>query len=198
MKGKKGIFPIILMLLLAGCAGESPAPETDSPAAVTALEKTEDKEAGKDAGVPEAQNMARGTVVRTVDGDTYVLNIDGRETKVRLIGVDTPESAAPSSYYKDNTEEGRMVSDIVKDRITEGSVLYVETDVQETDRYGRLLAYLYFEDGTMVQEWLLGSGYANTATYPPNVKYAERFAELAHKAAESGAGLWDGYFEEEE
>lgn len=138
-----------------------------------------------------------GTVVRVVDGDTYVLNIDGEETKVRLIGVDTPESVAPSDYRKDNTEEGKEVSDIVKDKITAGTTLYVEYDVSPTDKYGRHLAYLYFEDGTMVQDWLLNNGYANIATYPPNVKYVDHFKELAHKAYENKVGLWNGFFEYE-
>ena len=54
-----------------------------------------------------------------------------------------------------------------------------------------------FEDGTMVQDWLLENGYANTATYPPNVKHADHFAELAHTAAEQKVGLWNGFFEEQ-
>lgn len=75
--------------------------------------------------------------------------------------------------------------------------VYVEYDVSPTDKYGRTLAYVYFEDGTMVQDWLLENGYANTATYPPNVKYADHFAELAHMAAEQKVGLWNGFFEEQ-
>lgn len=139
-----------------------------------------------------------GTVVRVIDGDTYIILINNTETKVRLIGVDTPESAAPESYRKDNTEEGGEVSEIVKDKIREDDILYIEYDVQKTDNYGRTLAYLYFPDGTMIQEWLLENGYANIATYPPNVKYADRFKELAQTAAENKTGLWNGFFESEE
>lgn len=136
-------------------------------------------------------------VVRVVDGDTYILDIEGTETKVRLIGVDTPESVAPESYRKENTHEGMTVSDIVKDKLVKDTLLYLEYDVSLTDKYGRTLAYVYFEDGTMVQDWLLKEGLANVATYPPNVKYAEHFAELAHKAAESKTGLWDSFFTED-
>lgn len=139
-----------------------------------------------------------GVVMRVVDGDTYVLLINNTETKVRLIGIDTPESVAPESYRKDNTAEGKEISEIVKDKIREDDILYIEYDVQKTDNYGRTLAYLYFPDGIMVQEWLLENGYANIATYPPNVKYTDRFKETAQAASENKAGLWNGFFESEE
>ena len=146
---------------------------------------------------PETLNgRTTAKAIRVVDGDTYILDIDGVETRVRLIGVDTPESVAPSTYRKDNTEEGKTVSEIVKDKIKAGDTLYIEYDVGKTDKYDRTLAYVYFEDGTMVQDWLLKNGYANVATYPPNVKYADHFVELAHTAAENKVGLWNGFFEE--
>lgn len=137
-----------------------------------------------------------GTLVRVVDGDTYVIDTGGEERKIRLIGVDTPESVAPADYRKENTAEGKEISDIVKDKIIEGDILYIEYDIQETDRYGRTLAYLYFPDGTMIQEWLLSNGYANAVTYPPNVKYSEHFSVLAHTAMENNIGLWNEFFEE--
>lgn len=143
-----------------------------------------------------------GTVIRVVDGDTFCVDIESvkgdeeKGTKIRIIGVDTPESVAPSTYYKDNTKEGATVKDIVKSEIKEGDTLLIEYDVQKNDKYGRTLAYLYFPDGTMVEEWLLNNGYANVATYPPNVKYADHFQELAHKAAVNKIGLWNGFFEE--
>ena len=133
----------------------------------------------------------KGTVVRIVDGDTYVLSINGEETKVRLIGVDTPESVAPESYYKENSEEGAKVSEIVKEYIKEGDTLYIEYDVGRTDTYGRTLAYLYFESGVMVQEWLLTNGYAQVMTIQPNSKYADRFAEVEQQAMNNGIGLWN-------
>lgn len=148
------------------------------------------------ASVSQSKETVKGTVVRVVDGDTYVLNIDGTEKKVRLIGVDTPESVAPADYSKENTEEGKEVSDIVKEKIQVGDILSVEYDVSQTDNYGRTLAYLYFEDGTMVQEWLLKNGYAQCMTVQPNSKYAEHFAEIQHEAAENKVGLWNGFFEE--
>lgn len=141
--------------------------------------------------------LTKGEVVRVKDGDTYVLIIGGEETTVRLIGVDTPESVAPDEYSKENTSEGRTISEIVKQKIQAGDTLYVEYDVLSTDKYGRTLAYLYFEDSTMVQEWLLENGYAQVMTVQPNCKYAEEFAALQHTAAENKVGLWAGIFESE-
>ena len=138
------------------------------------------------------------TVIRVIDGDTFLLDFEGEEQRVRLIGVDTPESVAPANYSKANTSEGKEVSEIVKDKIREGDRLYYEYDVEKTDKYGRTLAYLYFDDETMIEDWLIENGYANVATYPPNVKYSEHFAELAHEAAENGVGLWNGFFTESE
>ena len=135
------------------------------------------------------------TFVRAKDGDTYVVTYNGEDITVRLIGVDTPESVAPSTYSKENTEEGKEVSDIVKDTIMKNDKLYLEFDVSPTDKYGRTLAYVYFEDGTMVQNWLLSKGYARTMTIPPNVKYADHFTEVQSIAAENKVGLWNGFFE---
>lgn len=117
-------------------------------------------------------------IVRVVDGDTYILNINGEDTRVRLIGVDTPESVAPDNYHKENTDEGRLVSEIVKEKMAAIEFLYIEYDVGRTDKYGRTLAYLYFPDGTMVQDWLLENGYADAAAYAPNTKYAEHFGSI--------------------
>lgn len=144
-----------------------------------------------------------GKIVRVVDGDTYCIDLEDvkgdeeKGTKVRIIGVDTPESVAPSTYRKDNTEEGKTVSDVVKDKLKEGDTVLVEYDVQKTDKYGRTLAYVYFSSGVMVEDWLLSEGLANVATYPPNVKYADHFQELAHKAWENKTGLWEDFFTEE-
>lgn len=160
---------------------------------------------GFDESAMNAINNAdtSGKIVRVVDGDTYCIdleNVRGDEekgTKVRLIGVDTPESVAPDTYRKDNTEEGKTVSDIVRDKLKAGDTVLIEYDVQKEDKYGRTLAYVYMSNGTMVEEWLLSEGLANTATYPPNVKYSDHFQELAHNAWENEVGLWKDFFSEE-
>lgn len=114
------------------------------------------------------------TVLRVVDGDTFVVNYNGVEEYVRLIGVDTPESVHPDNTK--NTDAGFAASEFTKAYLT-GKEIELEFDVQQRDQYGRLLAYAYF-DGEMFNEKLLRTGYANMATYPPNVKYVNRFTEI--------------------
>lgn len=116
-------------------------------------------------------------VVRVVDGDTIVVNYNGTEEKVRLIGVDTPESVHPDSSK--NTEEGVAASDYTKQHL-EGKQVELEFDVQERDQYGRLLAYVYV-DGVMYNKTLLEDGVADLATYPPNVKYVDDFTAIVEK-----------------
>lgn len=129
------------------------------------------------------------TLKRVVDGDTYIVDIDGKETKIRLIGVDTPESVAPEGY-KENTESGKLISSIVKDYLKEGDKLIIEYDIGRTDTYGRTLAYLYLPSGTMIQEWLLQNGYAQVMTIQPNSKYADIFIEIEKQAMENKLGIW--------
>ena len=135
-------------------------------------------------------------IVRVVDGDTMIADINGEEIRVRLIGVDTPESVAPEISGKENTEEGTDVSDYVKS-LLDGKKIFLEYDVSRTDQYGRTLAYVYLDDSTtMLQEILLSEGMAMVETYQPNVKYADYFYKLQKKARKEGKGFWgNGYYE---
>ena len=114
------------------------------------------------------------TVTRVIDGDTIEVDYNGTIEKVRLIGVDTPESVHPDSSK--NTEEGILASDYTKARL-EGKRVELEFDVQQRDQYGRLLAYVWV-DGVMYNKTLLEEGVANLATYPPNVKYVDEFTAI--------------------
>jgi len=149
-----------------------------------------DKEVGwdkvtKTATINDKTETAK--VTRVVDGDTLVVNYKGAEEKVRLIGVDTPESVHPD--VSRNVEEGITASNFTKDKL-EGKEVVLEFDVQERDQYGRLLAYVYI-DGIMFNKTLLEEGYAQVATYPPNVKYVEEFTEIQRTARENNKGLWN-------
>lgn len=126
-------------------------------------------------------SLTEAHVERVVDGDTLVVSYNDNEYKIRLIGVDTPESVASESYLestgKENTQEGVDASNYTKSLVEDKDV-YLEFDISSEDKYGRLLAYVYLEDGQMLQEILLADGYANLATYPPNVKYVEHFTKI--------------------
>ncbi len=123
-------------------------------------------------------------VVRVIDGDTF--EIEGGK-KVRLIGVDTPESVHPDAAR--NTEFGKKAAEFTKKTI-EGKKVLLFKDVSETDKYGRLLRYVYLEDGTFFNELLVREGYAMVSTYPPDVKFADLFLEAQQYARENNKGLW--------
>lgn len=143
----------------------------------------------QDSGVSfeDAELHGLYSVVRVVDGDTIVVDLDGTETKVRLIGVDTPESVHPDAAR--NTDEGKIAAEWTTELLTDRRV-YLEYDTDRTDDYGRTLAYVWLEDGSMVQDRLLESGMATVMTVPPNRKYAVHFTFLENAARENGIGLW--------
>lgn len=126
-------------------------------------------------------------VISVTDGDTLKIDYNGEEKKVRLIGVDTPESVSPNK--EKNNNYGKEASNYTKSRL-EGKIISIEFDVQETDKYGRFLAYVYLEDGTMYNKELLEKGYAQVATYPPNVKYVEEFENIQKEARGNNIGFW--------
>lgn len=128
-------------------------------------------------------------VVRTVDGDTIILNIDGKEKTIRLIGVDAPESVHPDRSR--NTEDGKIASDWMSEYLS-GKQVYLEYDIETVDDYGRTLAYVYLDDGsTMVQDELLRAGYATVMTIRPNTKYEYHFMQLESAAQANKQGIWN-------
>lgn len=126
-------------------------------------------------------------VTRVVDGDTVEVTMpDGKTEDVRLIGVDTPETVHPT---KGEQPYGREASNFTKEHLA-GQTVFLETDVEERDRYGRLLAYIYLPNGIMYNAVLVDEGYAQMATFPPNVRYVEVFKALQASAREGRRGLW--------
>ncbi len=139
------------------------------------------------AAVASQGDPATVQVVRVIDGDTIqVCCVFGDRVKVRYIGVDTPETYHPmrgvEPYGKKAAEANR--------KLVDGKTVRLQFDVQQLDRYGRTLAYVYLEDGTFVNAWLVENGYAMVMTVPPNVRYQELFLNLQREAREAGRGLW--------
>jgi micrococcal nuclease len=122
------------------------------------------------------------TVARIVDGDTLVCREGGE--RIRLLLVDAPELS--------QGEHGRFASDALADLLPLGTAARVERDVQERDRYRRVLAYLYDEDGRMVNEELARLGVVTVSVYPPNVRHVERIRSAVADARTAGRGLWSG------
>jgi len=134
------------------------------------------------------------TVISVTDGDTIRVRLEsGKEETVRLIGVDTPESTREAEPF------GREAAAFTRQRL-DGKTVFLETDVSERDRFGRLLAYIWLEQpendkeatvrANMFNAELLLQGYAQVMTITPNVKYADRFLKFEQEARAAGKGLW--------
>jgi micrococcal nuclease len=150
-------------------------------ALVTALAVARGQSAS--AGKPDAVR-----IVRVVDGDTVVARLAGGDEKVRLIGIDTPETVDPRKPVQCF---GKEASDRTKALLPPGTAIRLERDVEARDRYGRLLAYVYrVSDGTFVNLALAEEGYAQPLTIPPNVAYTARFSAAAAAARAAHRGLW--------
>ncbi|ADC89858.1 nuclease (SNase domain protein) [Thermocrinis albus DSM 14484] len=151
---------------------------------------------------PQTERKGEPCVVeRVLDGDTFVCKLqNGQEEKVRLIGVDTPESSANQKAHRDAERSGRSLEEIIsmgkeakaftQSILKKGTTVYLETDVQKRDKYGRLLAYVWLEDGRMLNKVLVEEGYAQVYTVPPNVKYQDILLAAQRKAVQQKKGMW--------
>ena len=138
---------------------------------------------------PTATTVPGAAVVEfVVDGDTVDVVIDGEEERVRLIGIDTPESRVengPPECF------GPEASTFTAELLPAGTDVRLERDVVGRDDYGRLLAYVYrLDDGVFVNEAIVRQGYATPLSIEPNVTFADRFVVAASAAESEGLGLW--------
>jgi len=115
-------------------------------------------------------------VTRVIDGDT--IEIEGGY-RVRYIGIDTPEKGEP--YYWEALKANQ--------ELVEGKRIRLEGDVEDRDKYGRLLRYVWV-DGTMVNAELVRLGYAYSYSLPPDLKYQAHLLQLEREAREHRLGLW--------
>lgn len=171
----KRLLPCLLLaalMLLSGCS-----------ALDFLLDSTPDT-VTESGGVSDSGELYQ--VLRVVDGDTIEIDYHGDKEKVRLIGVDTPESVHPDA--EKNTDYGKIAAEFTKEQL-EGQLVALEFDVEPRDKYGRLLAYVYL-DGEMFNSTLLLQGHAMVATFPPNVKYVDLFVSQQQAAREAAVGLW--------
>ena len=105
---------------------------------------------------------------------------------MRYIGIDSPETQDPTIGVECyGHEASNRNAELVQARI-----VHLERDVSETDRSGRLLRYVWLNDGRMVNELLVKEGYAQVATIPPDVRYVDKFLEAQQEAKAQRLGLW--------
>jgi micrococcal nuclease len=125
------------------------------------------------------------TIARVVDGDTVVLS--GGE-RVRFIGIDTPETVDPN---RPDGCFGEEASARTKELLPPGTKVWLEFDVDHTDRYGRTLAYVHrVKDDLFVNLDLARGGYAQQLTVPPNVTYVDEIRDAVDEARTTKRGLW--------
>lgn len=129
-------------------------------------------------------------VTKVIDGDTFEFKSENQLFKVRLIGIDTPETVDPrrpvGCFGKNASNETK--------RLIEGKEVILTKDISETDKYNRLLRYVFLPlsggENLFINDYLIRQGFANASSYPPDVKYNERFSQAEKEARDNLRGLW--------
>jgi len=137
---------------------------------------------------PVATTSNLVAVMRVVDGDTIDIAQGEQVVRVRLIGINTPETVDPRRPVECFGKEASLHAQAV----LEGQWVRIEGDEgQDTyDKYGRLLAYVYLSDGTLFNKQMIADGYAYEYTYRLPYKFQKVFKEAERSAREEGKGLW--------
>jgi len=137
------------------------------------------------SSIAVSPGMVAARVVTVVDGDTIVVSIGDEEYKVRYIGINCPETVHPQKVVECMGPEAAEANK----KLVDGKHIYLEKDMSETDKYGRLLRYVWVGD-VLINAELVRLGYAQASTYPPDVKYQDLFLESQQEARNAGRGLW--------
>ncbi len=175
------------LFILAGLGlvwlGLKPASITTFPSPTPVVESIPQATSSAVVGVAGEQ----GFVSKVIDGDT--IELENGQT-VRLIGIDTPETVDPRRPVGCFGKEASVESK----RLMVDKWVILQKDVSETDKYGRLLRYVYLslEDGQtlFVNDYLVREGFAKVLTYPPDVKFSDQFRQAEAEARENNKGLW--------
>lgn len=138
---------------------------------------------------PASENTITPTIYREKAKVSYVLDGDTVEItdkkRVRLIGINTPERKTGNKNGQCFSEKAAKITR----SLLENQTIEMEKDVSETDKYGRLLRYIYLDD-ILINEFLLSAGFARLETIPPDVKYYQLFLEAEKEARSNARGLW--------
>ncbi len=174
------LFVVMLILVLLSSCSVSTVRETD-PSTIQRIIQ--------DYPELKQQPYSIERVKRVVDGDTFVTESGDR---IRLIGVNTPESVKPNTPVEFFAKEASQYTKVQ----LSGQTVALFADVEDEDRYRRKLRYVFLleegssEEITMYNEQLLAEGYAGTMTIPPNVMYADYFVQIEAEARQLNKGLW--------
>ena len=177
----------VLAVALAACGASGPAnPATPGASGAPGSSATASV---TDAGLRPIGKTETARVVRVVDGDTLIIDRGQGHERLRYIGIDAPESVKPDTPVQFMGKEASATNAA----LVEGATVVLEKDVSETDRFGRLLRYVWLRDGEawlFVDLELVRQGYAQVATFPPDVRWVDTFREAQRIARDAGLGLW--------
>ncbi len=173
-------FSLYIQKNITGINKQKTLPDTSLPPPVSSqVEQTPSQKSLQTT----LSGLARVKVIRVIDGDT--IEIEGGN-KVRYIGIDTPETSHPQKglecFGKEATNKNK--------ELLEGKEVMIEKDVSETDKYGRLLRYVYTGD-IFVNDYLVREGFAYSSSYPPDVKYQNQLLDAQKEARQENRGLWN-------
>lgn len=152
-----------------------------------------------DYNTVDYSSFEKAKVIRTVDGDTAVFEINGKKEKVRFTGINTPEYNLGEDIIE---HYGKEAADYSKE-ILEDRIVYLEKDISDTDKYGRLLRYVWLDlpsdsDNPSIDDLanrqlngkLVKEGYAYAGNYKPDIKYKKVFDQFQKEAKNKKIGMW--------
>ena len=174
MKSKKSLTVIIVAIVIIGVLAFQYINHTGPF-----------KQSGSDSKAPD--NTEKVHVERVVDGDTFVASdAHHKRLKVRLIGMDTPETVKPNTPVQ---PYGKEASNYSKKHLNQQDV-YLEYDKEREDRYGRTLAYVWLDQHTMFNKELVEKGLAREKYFAPNGKYRDVFKRAERQAKKEQRNIW--------
>lgn len=184
---------IIILLALALFGGPGSSGSTATPAGTAAPSGTPTlattSTVAPSAALAPTGPTTSATVTRVVDGDTIIVAFGGSTSRVRYIGMDTPEDVKPNTPVEPMSKEAAAANRALVD----GKHVLLERDVSDTDRFGRLLRDVWVEqDGGLILVGLelVRTGFAQVTTFPPDVKYVDELLAAQRQARTAGLGLW--------
>lgn len=177
-----GILLILVGLVWNGISSLTSKKTNVIPTPTTVISKTTPTPVASNSAILGEKVYQEVLVLEVVDGDT--IKIESGKT-VRYIGINTPETVDPRRKAECF---GKEASNKNKEFVA-GKKVRLEKDVSETDKFGRLLRYVYVGN-VFVNDFLVSQGYAYASSYPPDIKYQEQFQEAEQEARENSRGLW--------
>lgn len=173
---------LVSLMGLAGCAGPK---ETTAIAGENTATATVSK---GDIATATVSGEDIATVIRVIDGDTVDVSLDGNETRVRLLNVDTPETKHPNKTVQCLGPEATA---FLEGKLPKGATVKLEYDVERIDKHGRTLAGVFLPSGEFVNEEIARAGLGTAAVFEPNSKFYARVLNAQNSAVNSGIGLFD-------